>query len=83
MSTNLHGRNQPTRSRHPGTVHGDASGSVGESQIIADPMVGQQAQLRVQVLGIVAGLADRGLAVGDWENRLGATLAGASRPSYR
>ena len=27
------------------TVHGDASGSVGESQIIADPMVGLLAQL--------------------------------------
>ena len=45
-------------------IHGAAAGHVGENQVLAYAVVGQQAQLRVQVLGIVVGLADPGVAVG-------------------
>ena len=47
------------------------------------PWWASQAQLRVQVLGIVVGLADPGVAVGDWEHRQGIPPVGAYRPSSR
>ena len=39
----------PIRSRQPRAIHGAAAGHVGENQVLAYAVVGQQAQLRVQV----------------------------------
>ena len=73
----------PIKSRHRRAVHGAAAGHVGENQVLAYAVVGQQAQLRVQVLGIVVGLADPGVAVGNLENVHGVHPAGVYRPSSR
>ena len=73
----------PIRSRQPRAIHGAAAGHVGENQVLAYAVVGQQAQLRVQVLGIVVGLANPGVAVGNWEHVHGVHPDGVYRPSSR
>ena len=51
-----------------GTVHGPAAGLVGEDQVPPDAVGIKLPQLRLQVLGVVVGLADPGVAVGYWSH---------------
>ena len=46
-------------------LEGTPAGDVGKDQLRADAVVGQQPELGGQILGVIVGLADPGVAVGD------------------
>ena len=50
-----------------GALEGLAAGHVGEDQLGPNAVVGQQPELGLQIPGIIVGLADAGVAVGDWQ----------------
>ena len=65
-----------------GAPQGAAGGDVGKDQVFTDAVVDQQAELGLQVPGLVVGLADPGVAVGDGEQGHGNQAASAGqRPS--
>ena len=48
-----------------GTLQVATAGNVGIDQVLADTVLGQEQELAVQVLGLVACLADTSVAIGD------------------
>ena len=62
-----------------GAPQGAAGGDVGKDQVFTDAVVGQQAELGLQVPGIVVGLADPGVAIGDGERGHGNQAASAGQ----
>ena len=62
-----------------GAPQGAAGGDVGKDQVFTDAVVGQPAELGLQVPGLIVGLADPGVAIGDGEQGHGNQAASAGQ----
>ena len=64
-----------------GAPQGAAGGDVGKDQVLTDAVAGQQPELGFLIPGLVVGLADPGIAIGDGESGNGNQAASASHRS--